>query len=477
MPPDDPQQQGDEHAGSDHSGDKVAEPIMVTTTDPAIDDAYEHPSDWKAQPDSTLCVETTQAHEPNPLYIGGVRQVVSTDQAPRQRRQDNQGEPSGDRNGGHGDGRHEDHDQGAESGKNQEGRRQGTGDGQKGGQAHGKGQEGEQKASHDSHDNGHDRQHDRSDHRNQPQAQNQPSLMKNLLVTAGVAAICGLVGAVGYSYFFGSESGKNSSDPSQGKSQSSSSSSGSGGSKQDSDQGKSHHSDAGSKAMLAAATNEVNSTNQQLVDLMVRVDRLSERVDKMVRPHDQATPLLQSVQTEIAEIYHELDTFAAMTTKVRDLDRRLATALDEMKSLRMRLDALTTGPAASLAATVALPETAAARAPVAVELGPPSTSMERGISMLEQGQYESARNLFEQLTRKHPLDARVWYYAAIAVGLASGDWNDEARELAEKGVERERAGSPPAAEVDAALNTSTPIKGKAWLNGLRQRSLTANRTP
>ena len=34
----------------------------------------------------------------------------------------------------------------------------------------------------------------------------QPSMMKSLLITAGVALVCGVIGAMGYSYFFGPKS-------------------------------------------------------------------------------------------------------------------------------------------------------------------------------------------------------------------------------------------------------------------------------
>jgi hypothetical protein len=63
------------------------------------------------------------------------------------------------------------------------------------------------------------------------------------------------------------------------------------------------------------------------------------------------------------------------------------------------------------------------------------------------------------------------------VGLASGDWEDETRDLVEKGLNRERAGTLPAAQIDAAVATDTPIEGEPWLNSLRQRSLSLNRTP
>ena len=40
--------------------------------------------------------------------------------------------------------------------------------------------------------------------RDQPRQQ-QPSMMKNLLMTAGVALICGVIGAAGYLYFLGAK--------------------------------------------------------------------------------------------------------------------------------------------------------------------------------------------------------------------------------------------------------------------------------
>ena len=58
---------GDEHAGSDEPRHDSAGPITISTTDPAIDSVVEHQADWKAHPDTTLRVETTQVGEPGPL--------------------------------------------------------------------------------------------------------------------------------------------------------------------------------------------------------------------------------------------------------------------------------------------------------------------------------------------------------------------------------------------------------------------------
>ena len=52
--------------------------------------------------------------------------------------------------------------------------------------------------------------------------QQQPSMTRSLLITAGVALVCGVIGAMGYAYFFGPKSKGSSSEGSQGKSDSSS---------------------------------------------------------------------------------------------------------------------------------------------------------------------------------------------------------------------------------------------------------------
>ena len=72
---DDSREPGSDRAGSDDIGNDPG-PITISTADAAIETAFEHPSDWKMHPDSTHCVETTQADEPNPLYRPGVRTVV-----------------------------------------------------------------------------------------------------------------------------------------------------------------------------------------------------------------------------------------------------------------------------------------------------------------------------------------------------------------------------------------------------------------
>lgn len=78
MAQDDSHEQGGEHSGSDQSQHGAGQ-ITIATTDPAVETAVAHPSDWNLHPDSTLCVETTQVDESSPLYLPGVRTIVIQD--------------------------------------------------------------------------------------------------------------------------------------------------------------------------------------------------------------------------------------------------------------------------------------------------------------------------------------------------------------------------------------------------------------
>ena len=316
-------------------------------------------------------------------------------------------------------------------------------------------------------DKAHDQKKDGDDQRRGQQNQKQPSLMKSLLMTAGIATVCGLVGAFGYSYFAGGgknsgEQEKGQSDSKSGSSKSSKSSSG-GESQQGSNESGEGQSGAGTKVALIPAK-EIGTLNQQLVDLMVRVDRLGERVDRIVRPNDETPPIIKSLQMEIGEIFHELDKLATVGEKVLQHGSRLEILQREIQVLRSRLDSSTPSISKGL---VEKSEAINPSEPLPVVNQQSSRRLTRsrqGLRLLEEGQYDSARREFQRLEATLAGDARVWYFAALAVGLASGDWNDEAKDLAERGIECERAGTPSSGVVDSTLATRGPAEGKAWLN-------------
>lgn len=164
------------HHDSEHS--ETAEPpheaparMTIDTTNPVIDKVVEHLSDRRLQPDVTSSIETTQVSESDLLAATGVRSVFA------------------DKKYGNS------HDRPPE----ENGRT--------------KNRAGQETPQHDG-ERGQDQEH-RGDERSRQQ---QPSMMKNLLITAGVALVCSMIGAMGYTYFFGPKSQGSSAEGSQGKS-------------------------------------------------------------------------------------------------------------------------------------------------------------------------------------------------------------------------------------------------------------------
>jgi hypothetical protein len=145
---------------------------------------------------------------------------------------------------------------------------------------------------------------------------------------------------------------------------------------------------------------------------------------------------------------------------VKDLGTRVDKAIDTLKGLPKPAATIppATPPADTPLRTPATPE----RKPT-LDLGP-------GVAWFTQGQYARAAETFRALTREHPRDARVWYYAALATGLATNRWAGEVKELVNAGLDREKAGSPGTAEIDAAFSGLTQATGREWLSFYRQRA-------
>ena len=306
-----------------------------------------------------------------------------------------------------------------------------------------------------------------------PAAQ-EPSMMKNLLMTAVVGLLSGVVGAAGYTHFFGAkpeESGSAEKKPATA-------------SKEAPEKGKSafsgtqsvNESNARTASSIPGftASDDADTLKKQIASLMERIDGLSGRIDQMSRPKDETPPVLHTMQIKMGELARVMDDVASLPAKVRHYDNRLESMQEEIKSLRSRIESSPGG--RGEVESKALPSQPKASAPTASEPAE-SPSMALGVTLLERGEYASAREVFLRLELADPRDARVWYLGSLATGMASGKWDGEAMRFAEKGIERERAGTPPSAEIDTLLATRSSIKGVPWLNSLRRKSLEPNRAP
>ena len=163
--------------------------------------------------------------------------------------------------------------------------------------------------------------------------------------------------------------------------------------------------------------------------------------------------------------------------QVRDHDTRLSNLQAELRNLQARIDSRTSGTGREPATNLTLVHQKDEPPASVTVIDTTKPTIEKGVRLLAQGHYASARATFEKLRLVEPSDARVWYFGALAVGLVSGDWDDQATDLAEKGLARERAGTPSSAEIDATLARLAPITGESWLNSFRRRSLNGDRTP
>ena len=192
--------------------------------------------------------------------------------------------------------------------------------------------------------NGEDRgrdQEDRGEDRSRREPQKQPSMIKSLLITASVALVCGVIGAMGYAHFFGPKSKESSSDQSQGKSDS-------GSKNEPGPKGKSGGGESKESNGQASTTNSIPSVSpakdadivkQQIKELAQRVDHLRVRVDSVTRPTDATPPLLRTMQIKMSELAHEMAEVAALPAAYREYDNRLETLKEELKTLRARVEA------------------------------------------------------------------------------------------------------------------------------------------
>ena len=310
-----------------------------------------------------------------------------------------------------------------------------------------------------------------------PPPQQRPSMMTGLLMTAVVGLIGGVVGAAGYAHFLGAKPAE--SDSSGKKPDAASVKSGAENAKTEFSGTQSvmeSNSRTASSIPGFTASDDAGTLKKQIADLAQRIDGLSGRVDRLSRPKDETPPVLHTMQIKMGELARLMDDVASLPAQVRHYDNRLESMGEEIKALRSRVESLKGARGAGSNPTTLSPQASASASPATDELAD-NPSMKLGVTLLERGEYASAREIFLRLELTEPRNALVWYLGSLATGLNSGKWDGEAMQFAEKGIERERAGTPSTAQIDAILATRSPIKGVPWLNALRRKSLTPTPEP
>ena len=214
----------------------------------------------------------------------------------------------------------------------------------------------------------------------------------------------------------------------------------------------------------------IKASNDEVERIKAELAVMTKKMGEMPAPADPA-PQIKSLDEKIAdlgksvsEMPAKLDTLSqkveaaakgegfAPAPKVEEIDKKVGELAKAFEALKA--DA-TVKPAAT---------------PAASEVNAEGPAMEQAADLFKQGKFAEAKDAFTKLQSASPDDARVWYFSALANGLATRNWQGESERLVKLGVEKEKAGMPEKAKIDAAFATLTANSGKAWLDFFRKQA-------
>ena len=453
------------------------EPQTIDTDDPVVVAGPPQGSQWKQHPDSTMVIQTSRIREPEDSRVPSLV-MVPVEYDPKSGRgsqaKDDQDDDDDDRD-----------DKKQRSAKSEKKRDQDDDD-----------RDDKKHRSAKSQKKRDDRDRDDDDD-DQDQLANPPSMMKILLFAGLVALVCGMAGAFGYSYFFGSK--KSDDQQSSGQNQSNSqnkSSDSSKNQKSGSNSGGKSGSNSGSTAENGKEipgftdANDSDTLRKQNEHLAERIDRMSERIDALSQPRNETSPDVRTLQIKVGNLAHTVEDMGDLTSRFRRMENRIEDVSQQVKMLRSQmtdpglnglspvpgLNGLTpaprpavvvpTGPTSMSLPNLAPQPLSAAEAAFAL-VNEPDPALTQGIRLFREGRYRDAENIFRKLQLTRSWDARVWYFSALSRGLLTGDWKEETRQLVSHGLEREKLGQPPTKTIDAALSGLTKSQGKDWLASFR----------
>jgi hypothetical protein len=224
-------------------------------------------------------------------------------------------------------------------------------------------------------------------------------------------------------------------------------------------------------------SDQCDSLSKQNKGFQQRLDSLSKNaaspdttpIEEKLARVGQLSQQVEAIGKQVGPLHEQV---AQYDKKVTDLDakldelRREVTSSNETTPSRRNSETRTTSTARRRT------EERAARSSTEADSGDTSTDpdFESAISQFRDKRYSEAYSVFRRLLQSRPDDARLWYYAAIAYGLASNDWGRMAQSMAEEGLTHEKAGHPQKSAIDAAFSGLTKETGKDWLAYYRQRA-------
>jgi TolA-binding protein len=220
-----------------------------------------------------------------------------------------------------------------------------------------------------------------------------------------------------------------------------------------------------SKSAVDALTSRIGEMQLGLGTLGRELARLEDRLNARTNA-PPAPPDLTPLRTRIDDLVEKSQklsplpaTFESLRQRVDALDKGLTALHTEVAAVPKQLDA----------SLNALKDAMVSRS-APDQVSPADIARDLGAVLFREGKYPAARDVFLILVQNNPNDARLWYFAALANGLTSGDWTGESERLVRRGLECEQGGRPKRSDIDAQFSTLTREQGKDWLEEWRKRA-------
>lgn len=229
---------------------------------------------------------------------------------------------------------------------------------------------------------------------------------------------------------------------------------------------------------VKAVATDVDQVKATLADLTRKVDAMpaqsapAPEVKSIRDKLDDLSKTVADFPARLDSLNQKLDTVSkgeglTIAPRVDAIDKRIGELAVEVEAAK----AAANRPASARPAAGPNPAQASNPNPAPAEdVNVEGRAMEQAADLFKQAKYAEAKAAFTKLQATHPDDARVWYYSALANGLATGNWKGETERLVNQGVAREKAGSPEPARIDAVFNGLTAANGKAWLDFYRAQA-------
>lgn len=219
---------------------------------------------------------------------------------------------------------------------------------------------------------------------------------------------------------------------------------------------------------------------------------IKDTAEQAKKADEQLKPDVEKLKTRVQDLAKTMEErpappnyapqFKAIDDRISDLGKSLADLTDRYNTLNKQLAAVGSGETLATSPKFEAVEkriaevsgtVEALKAEVSALTTPSALAMDafgQSVKLFKEGKWAEAKDAFTRLQAIMGDDARVWYFSALANGLATRDWKGESDRLAAEGMARERAGKPEKAKIDAAFADLTTATGKDWLAYYRSRA-------